>query len=174
MSIPEGLDVLQQGDAVIIRRSWRTLAALPIFIFLIPWFGFLGFWYYHAFTMKHAPLVMFLFPLIHLAAGLGLAYFAAASLINSTNITISTSSVKCETGPLPWRGNRSLPAEVIRGLVVRERSGNKGSVRYAIMYIDAANKEHSLLLPLSRRKQADFIAASIRELLGLTGTDPSS
>jgi len=166
MPIPEGLDVLRSGDAVVIRRSWRTWAVLPIFLFLIFWFGFLGFWYYHAFTSRHPPLAMLLFPLLHVAVGVGLAYFAISSLVNQTDVIVSTSRVRCVTGPLPWWGNQDLPAADIQGVNVRERRGNKGSVSYALMYVDAANREHSLL-STPRLEQADFIAASIRDILGL-------
>jgi hypothetical protein len=166
MPIPEGLDVSQAGDAVVISRSWRNLGAIPLFFFLVFWFGFLGVWYYIAFT-THAPLMMFLFPLVHLAVGVGLAYFAVSSLVNQTDVIISTSRVKCITRPLPWRGNQDLPAGDIRGVTVRERWGNRGSVRYALMYVDTANKEHTLLASMARREQADFIAASIQEILGL-------
>jgi hypothetical protein len=167
MPIPEGLDVIQSGDEIVIRRRWRTLVVLPIFFFLIFWFGFLGFWYYHALTAKHPNPMMLFFPLIHVAVGVGMAYFAVASLINRTDVIISGSRIRCITGPLPWLGNMDLPAADIHGLTVRERQGNKGSIRYVVMYVDAANREHSMLLPTPRREQADFIAASIRQILGL-------
>ena len=167
MSIPEGLDVLKSGDDVIIRRSWRTLAVVPLFFFLVFWFGFLGFWYYHAFTARHAPLMMFLFPLIHVAVGVGLAYFAVCSLVNRTDVIITTSSVKCVIGPLPWRGNRDVPVGDIHGVAVRERFGNKGSVSFTVVYVDGANKEHTLLTSMPRQEQAGFVAGSIKEILGL-------
>ena len=167
MPIPEGLDVSQTGDAVVIRRSWRTWVVLPLFFFLIFWFGFLVFWYYHAFTSRNAPLIMFLFPLLHVGAGVALAYFAISSLVNQTDVIISTSRVRCVTGPLPWWGNRDLAAGDIHGVNVRERTGNRGSIRYVVMYVDPANKEHTMLPPTTRREQADFIAASIRTILGL-------
>lgn len=167
MSIPEGLDVLREGDAVVIRRNWRTLMALPLFFFLIPWFGFLGFWYYHAFTDKHAPLMMLLFPLLHVAVGVGLAYFAVASLVNKTDITISTSSIRALTGPLPWLGNCEIRAGDIQGVKVRERRGGKGAVSYAVMYVDASNKECTFSRPMPQLEQAEFVAASIRQFFGL-------
>ncbi len=167
MSIPEGLDVSSRGDAVVIRRSWRTLVVLPIFFFLVFWFGFLGFWYYHAFTTRNTPLIMILFPLGHVAVGFALGYFAVASLVNKTDVIVSTSRVKCVTGPLRWWGDRDVAAGDIRGLRVRERRGSKGSVSYSLMYVDGANKERTLLLPTPRQEQAEFIAASIREILGL-------
>jgi len=166
LSIPEGLDVLREGDSVVIRRSWRTLMVIPLFFFLVFWFGFLGFWYYLAFTEK-GPLVMFLFPLLHLAAGVGLAYFAIASLVNKTDVIISGTEVRTVTGPLPWRGNRVVAATDIHGFQVRERRGNKGSIRYALLYVDAANKERPLIPETPRREQAEFIAASIGKILGL-------
>ena len=166
MSIPEGLDVLRSGEAVVVRRSWRTLAVIPLFFFLIFWFGFLGFWYWTAFTSRNAPLIMFLFPLLHLGAGLCLAYFAISSLVNTTDVIISTGRVQCVTGPLPWMGNRDVAASDIRALSVRERRGNRGAVSYALMYVDTANKERQLITS-PRREQADFIAASIREIIGL-------
>lgn len=169
MPIPEGLDVLRAGDALVIRRSWRNWAVIPLFFFLVFWFGFLGFWYYHAFTARHTSLAMFLFPLIHVAVGLGLAYFAICSLVNQTDVIISTSRLKCGTGPLPWVGNRDIPAEDIRGITVHERRGNKGAVSYALVYVDAVNKEHTFLSGTPRQEQAGFIAASIREILGLEG-----
>lgn len=174
MSIPEGLDVLRQGEAVVIRRSWRTWTVLPLFFFLVFWFGFLGFWYYHAFTHRNTPLATFLFPLLHVAAGVALGYFAICSLVNQTDVIISTSRVRCVTGPLPWWGNRDMPSGDIRGVAVRVRSGNRGAQWYALMYVDAANKEHTLLRSTPRQEQAEFIAASIRDILGLGGEGPRS
>ena len=173
LSIPEGLDVVQQGDSVVIRRSWRTWAVIPICFFLVFWFGFLGFWYYHAFTDRNAPLIMVLFPLLHVAVGFGLLYFVICSFVNSTDVTISTASVKIATGPLPWMGNCEVGAADIRGLVIRERMGNKGGVTYTLMYVDGANRERRLMRASGRREQLEFVANSIRQILGIGNAAPA-
>lgn len=72
-------------------------------------------------------------------------------------------------GTVAMGGNRDLLAEDTRGITVRVRRGNQGSVRYALMYVDAANKEHALLASTPCQERAGFIAASIREILGLEG-----
>ena len=173
MPIPEGLDVLQSGDDVVISRSWRTWIVLAMFPFLIFWFGFLGFWYYHAFTHPNTPITMFLFPLLHLGAGVAFGYFAVCSLVNRTDVIISGSRVRCAIGPLPWWGSRDVPSEDIHGVNVRERWGNRGSVNYrnsvtySVMYVDSENRERTLISAIPREEQAEFIAASIQEILGL-------
>jgi len=170
MAIPEGLDVLQSGDGgVVIRRVWRNWwTVIPMAGFLVFWFGFIGCWYYMAFTQKHSPpLMLILFPLLHVAAGLGLAYTLICNVVNRTDLSVSPLSVKCFTGPMPWIGNREVSSAEIRGVAVRERRGNKGRVRYALMYVDPANKERTLISGITRKEQAEFMEASIRELLGL-------
>jgi len=169
MSIPEGLDVLQLQEGIVIRRVWRSWIALPLCFFLVFWFGILGFMYYGMFTSRHTPPFIFFIPLFHVAAGLGLAYYVISTLLNQTDIIISPSNVKCTTGPIPWPGNLEVPATGVHGAVVRERNSGRraNSMTFTVMYVDASNRERKLLSGLPHREQADFIAASIEQILGL-------
>lgn len=72
-TIPEGFDLIKTSDGVIIRRNWLTWAIAPMAFFAVFWDGFIIFWYATA-LKTHGPLIMILFPLLHVAVGVGLTY----------------------------------------------------------------------------------------------------
>jgi hypothetical protein len=56
-------------------------------------------------------------------------------------------------------------------VVVRERFGNRGSRSYTVMYADRARKERKLVASLPESDQAEFMAQTIRDSLGLNPKD---
>jgi hypothetical protein len=166
-SIPEGLDLISEPNGIIIRKTWKTWGIIPLALFAIVWDGFLFFWYGVALTRSHPPLIMILFPLGHVAIGVGITYFVVASLFNKTDIIISNSSVRVITAPLPWVGNKEVQVSEITDLVVRTRTGNKGGRTFAVMYVDRARKERKLATWISEEDQAEFVAQTIRNRIGL-------
>jgi len=174
LSIPEGLDLIDSINLTTIRRVWISWKVAPLIIFAIAWDSFLVFWYSVAFK-GHTPWIMVVFPIGHVAVGLGLTYFVIASLFNKTDIECNPLGVLVKTYPLPWIGNCAVRAEDIKGIVVRERFGNRsgnqfgnqGSMTYSVMYIDSSRKEKKLVKGLTALEQATFIAQVIRNTLGL-------
>ncbi len=166
-TIPEGLDLITASHGIVIRKVWRSWKLIPLAFFAVVWDSFLVFWYTQAFTKSNPPLLMVLFPIGHVAVGLGLTYYLVAAFMNTTDVTISPGGVQIKTGPAPWIGNKDVRLEDIRDIVVRERSANRGNRIYDVMYADASRKERKLLAWISQADQAEFIAETIRETLGL-------
>ena len=170
-SIPEGLDLIESVNLTTIRRVWLSWKIAFLIPFAIIWNGFIFFWYSQA-LKSHAPLMMVIFPILHVAVGVGLIYFIIASLVNKTDIECNAMGVRVRTYPVPWLGNCAVRADEIKGLVVRERfannaNSNQNRVTYCVMYIVPSRKEKKLVGGLTASEQADFIARVIRNILGL-------
>ena len=178
-TIPEGLDLVQARDGVIIRRTWFSWTVIPLIFFAVLWDGFLVFWYTMA--LKHgqhgAPLMMLLFPLLHVAVGLGLTYFIVCSFVNKTDVIINFSGVEVSIYPMPWPGKKRVAASEITDVMVRQRVSNNSDnvnynnrrVSYAVMYAGASRKEQKLI-SFSQSDQADYVANAIRMALQLKDT----
>jgi len=166
-TIPEGLDLIPRNDGAIIRRVWLSWKIAFLAVFAVFWDSFLYFWYAHALGKPNVPLMTLLFPLMHVAVGIGLTYYVLASLVNKTDIEISPSGVKIATGPAPWIGNKEVSAGEITAVLVRERSSNRNRRSYSVMYADRARKERKLVTWLPELDQAEFIAEVVRRTLAL-------
>lgn len=116
--LPTSLRVTRAGDAVEIRRRWFTPAVLFLVFFCVAWDSFLIFWYSMA-VRGNAPWIAVVFPLIHVAVGVGLTYSTLATLFNSTVITVRRADLSIRHGPFPWAGNLSLERGQIEQLYCR-------------------------------------------------------
>ncbi|MEO5915183.1 MAG: hypothetical protein ABIS50_13185 [Luteolibacter sp.] len=168
-TIPEGLDEIPDMAGTTIRRKWLTWMIAPLALFAVVWDSFLFFWYTTALSKPGTPWMMILFPAGHVAVGIGITYFVIASLANKTDVILNTSFIEVTTGPFPWIGNKRVMVSDIAGIIVRERCGNQNrKITYSVMYAGHDRKEKKFLSSLPNREQADFIAARIREITGLT------
>jgi hypothetical protein len=167
LSIPEGLDLVASTDGITIRKSWLSWKVAPLVVFAVIWDGFLVFWYSQVLSKPNPPLMAVFFPLGHVAVGLGLTYYIVASTMNRTEVVISPTVVRVYHGPAPWPGNQALRIEEITDVVIRERSGNRGARTFSVMYVDRARKERKLVTGFSESDQVEYIAAMVRDTLGL-------
>src|SRR5262245_10612501 len=78
---PSTITVEDLGNGVRITRRWFTWAAVILTFFCVFWVGFLIFWYSMA-LRPGMPVMMVLFPLIHVTVGVVLTYFTIAFYIN--------------------------------------------------------------------------------------------
>jgi hypothetical protein len=166
--IPEGLDILQDGDAVVIRRSWFSHIVWFLIFFCIAWDSFLIFWYKMAlFGSDHGPssfhLIAILFPIGHVAVGLGLTYFVFCLFLNQTDVILRPDALTIQTHPLPWRGNQTIPASELVSFSVRTRiSGSESrTVTYDLLYVNSANREKTLVKGISKPEQAEYLAMAL-------------
>lgn len=144
-TIPEGLDFTATNDSIRIRKKWFSLKTIPLVFFCIAWDSFLIFWYLNV-TSTESPMdvMAIIFPIGHVAVGVGLTYFCIASFLNKTDIKITPSIFSVRTYPIPWIGNKELSVEALKGVVVRERtSGGYNQSSFNVVYIDSENKEKS-------------------------------
>lgn len=166
LPIPEGLDIIQTPQSAIIRRTWFSHMVWLLIPFCIFWNSFLIFMYSSMLTHASGAslLPLLLFPLLHVTIGIGLTYFVVCTFFNKTDIILESSALTVKTHPLPWPGNKSIPAETVADFLVRERftqSENSSRVSYSIYYVDTTNRERRLITGLKTREQADYIASSL-------------
>jgi hypothetical protein len=97
-------------DGASLRISWRWFSPVVFFLlpFAIAWNAFLIGWYSMATVMPGEPfgmrLVFLVFPIAHVAVGVGLAYSVLALLMNRSLVTVDRGTVTVSHGPLPWPG----------------------------------------------------------------------
>ena len=122
--------------------SWRwwTWAHLFLVFFCIAWDGFLVFWYAMALFAPSKggfQWIAVLFPICHVAVGVGLTYFLIASALNRTVLTLDAHELRVRHGPIPWLlGNRTIERKRIHRLKLSSTvSRNRGSssVSYALL-----------------------------------------
>jgi hypothetical protein len=110
------------GPELTITRRWYSHALWFLVFFCIVWDGFLVAWY----TMGIKDLlagkggmvwVMLLFPVLHLAVGVGLTYFVVAAFVNKTVVRIAGGELSVRHGPFPWPGNRAMPTADLKQLL---------------------------------------------------------
>lgn len=164
-TIPEGLDLIPTRNGSIVREVWRGWEIIPLALFACVWDAFLVFWYSMATKAESIPWIVVVFPLGHVAVGVGITYSVFALLVNRKDVVISPGSVQVIIGPLPWLGNKTVKNDEIRGVLVRERTSGKRGFSYQIMYVDRARKERCLVASVKRSEQAEFIAGMIRQIL---------
>lgn len=101
-------------------RRWFSKSVLILAFFCVFWDGFLIFWYFIAFT-EDTPLIMKIFPVLHVAIGIVLTYGVACGFINHTIVEAEGGELRVRHGPLPVPGNRRLTTADIKQLYTRER-----------------------------------------------------
>ncbi len=169
VAMPRSFHLRQEYDTLVITRDWLTWTAIPILLFCCVWDGFLIFWYSIGIA-NNAPLMMFLFPLIHVAVGVALTYTGLAHLFNHTDIRISAQTLSVRHYPLPWGGNRDIPVSTIEQLFCaqkysRTRSGT--SITYTVNVIFHGGERLELLPGLEQPAHARFIEQEVELRLGL-------
>lgn len=110
-----------------VRWRWFSLMYVPLAFFCAAWDSFLIFWYTMAFTMPNAPWIMIVFPVAHLAVGVGLTYSTLAGFLNQTTIELTPTELLVRHGPLPWINNRSLLAGDVASLFCQPAARQKNA-----------------------------------------------
>jgi hypothetical protein len=170
VAMPKGITVEDAGGEMILRRRWFSPAFIFLVFFCAIWDGFLVVWYMMAFR-EGAPLIMKLFPLLHLAAGVFLTYFTVAGFLNTTIIRASLNELSVNHQPLPWFGNRSIPAEQVEQLYCTQHinhSRNGGTtISYRLNASLVDGTKVKLLSNLSDAEQALFIEQQVEAQLAI-------
>ncbi|HEX8394947.1 MAG TPA: hypothetical protein VF665_21555 [Longimicrobium sp.] len=164
--LPPNLSVETVGGELRIERRWYAWTAFLMVFFCVMWFGFLAFWYAMAFAA--GSRLMMLFPLIHVAAGLFIAYTAAAMFVNRTRIVAGRGRLTVQHGPLPWTGNRDISTSVLQQLYCNEqvnRGRNSTTITFDVMARTTEGRQLKLVTGLNDRDQALYIEQEIERHL---------
>ena len=173
--MPGGITVDQWGPQLKIVRRWFSPVIIFLIFFCIAWDSFLVFWYAMAFSDLNGGgmgWMMIIFPVAHVAVGVGLTYFTIAGILNKTKLSVDVGQLTVRHGPLPWPGNRTLTTDELDQLYCTEhisRSGNStsSSTSYRVNVATRDGKKIKLLSGLSDADQALYIEQKIEEHLGI-------
>src|SRR5690349_4002321 len=148
IGLPDKLTLNYQGSGFEIARQWLGWQTIVLTAFAVFWDGFLLFWYSVALGGRTVDPVMVLFPLLHVAAGIGITYSALAGWFNTTRISVDQGKVTVRHGPLPWFGNKDLEGANLKQLYSKEkvsRGRNSTSVTYEVHAITATGTNEKLV-----------------------------
>lgn len=171
---PDGITVEDYGHGIKMSRRWFSPVLFFLLFFCIAWDSFLIFWYSMAFGMfGRGPgafgLLFIIFPIAHVAVGVGLTYFVIAGFLNRTTIEVAQDELRVRHGPVPWKGNRDVPVDDIDQIYCQEeaqRTSNGGSnSRYKVNLVLKDGRKLELLGWLTDRDHALFIEQALEEHL---------
>jgi hypothetical protein len=119
---PAKFRVQETPGEIEISWRWFTPAHLFMAFFATAWDAFLVFWYTMAFR-SGAPWIFKVFPVAHLAVGVGLTYSVLLGFWNRTTIRASREEVSFRSGPLPARRDRVYRAGDLKRVFVAGGGG---------------------------------------------------
>jgi len=164
--IPEGISMEERYGELVLSRKWFSIGAVLLLVFAIFWDGFLFTFYKMMLSGDTVPIGAVLFPVLHVAAGVGITYSAIAGLVNKTTITVGVDQLTIRHGPIPWRGNRTLYRSDFVQLYVEEVR-RKNNTSYRLNAVLANQKKLKLLSGIDERSQAIFVEKEIEKFMDI-------
>jgi len=182
------------------RLKWRwfnPVLAVFLLFFSVFWNGFLVFWYSIVMGMFRAPAqavangygasanaalnaetvsqglnwIFAIFPLLHVAVGVGMLYYTICLFVNRTDISLENGTLEVRHGPLPWRGNRKLSQTAIAQLFVAKRLSysrkNGTSEHFDLMVLDPEQIITPLLKDMPTLEHAKYVEQWVEQKLGI-------
>ena len=164
------------GDALVLTRRWFRPQAIFLAFFCVAWDSFLVFWYGMALSGaaegSGASVIMLVFPLAHVAVGVGLTYYTLALFLNRTVVRLEERSASVQHGPLKWRGNQQVSLAGLRSVFVRRDEGTlrqRNQQSWTVLLDTDANAAVPLLSGLPSEQDARFVAAQIADREQVSG-----
>jgi hypothetical protein len=175
-ALPKQFHLDNWGPELTITHRWYTHSVWLLLIFCIFWDGFLVMWYSTAASALASGQgsgmlwLMFVFPLLHVAVGVGLTYFVISCFVNKTVIRAAAGELTVTHGPLPWGGSRHLLTSDLKQIFcVQQRRHQDHDCRYTYN-VEALQRDGSrvtLLGSLPELDQARFIEQHVEQHLKL-------
>jgi hypothetical protein len=179
--IPRSLALLAQPQQVRVQKkgqtlslSWRWFRWPIVFLvfFCIAWDSFLCFWYSMALStdMGGMNLIMVVFPIAHVAVGVGLSYYTLASLLNRTTVRLDRNTFSVQYDPVPWLGEVKVAVGDLEQLYCKEkvsRSSDGESREYKLCAVLKNGRQIDLVSNLEAPDIAAFLEKQIENWLGI-------
>lgn len=166
--MPSSIRVEELGNSLEITRRWYNHGFLFLAFFCVFWNGFMVVW--HGISLSQGMWFMSLFGLLHTAVGVGLAYFTVAGFLNRTVIRARRGTIEITSGPVPWRGNKTISTDNLRQLYCQEqtrRTKNGTQQSYQVHAVIEGNVKQTLLKGLGTADQALYIEQRLEQFLDI-------
>jgi hypothetical protein len=170
-ALPPKFSVDRKGTERL-RVTWRWVDAKGLFLlfFAIAWDAFLVNWYAIGLSSDDAPLIMLLFPIVHVAVGVGITYSALANLLNRTVLTVTRGTLRVKHSPLPWYPAPTIPTRDLEQLYVERavsHTKNGTTVRWILRAVTREHTGLKVLPALDELSQALWLEQEIEDVLGI-------
>ena len=168
INLPDKIEFRDHGSGIEITRTWFGAKYVIMLVFVIVWDGALIFLANAFLNASNPPPFVWLMPLGHVAAGIGLTYYTIAGLFNKTQVMADYSHLAVRHGPVPWSGNRDIRAGDIKQLYSKEKISqgrNATTVSYELHAMTNDGKTLKLLSGLESSEQALYIEQEIEKYL---------
>lgn len=124
--LPAQFSLDDDGRNLTIRQRWFHPALFFLLFFAIAWDSFLVFWYSMALGNQGPPggfrWLMIIFPIAHVAVGVGITYGTLAGFLNTTVIRVADGWLSVQHGPLPWLGNVALATDDVDQIYCKRKT----------------------------------------------------
>jgi hypothetical protein len=129
-------------------------------------------WYSTALAHPDKPGAQFalVFPLLHVAVGVGITYWTLATLVNATTIVARNGMLSVRHGPIPWWANCDVAIKDIEQLYCERQfvRGKRGSGRtYSVNALLTNGQKKIVLKSLTEGDEARFIEQEIEARVGI-------
>lgn len=164
---PKEVSLEKRGDRLEITWRWFSWTFIPLALFCAAWDGFLCFWYSIALS-GGAPWIFIVFPVAHLAVGVGLTYYTLAGFLNSSQVVVDRENFSVSHGPLPWMGGLKVPVNQVEQLYCKEKPGRgDSSTTYQMSVILKDGRKKDLLSNLDSPEIGFYIEHQIEGWLDI-------
>ncbi len=175
---PETVRVEETARALVLSWRWFEPALFFLLFFAIAWDAFLVGWYAVGLTMTAIAgpmaIIMLVFPIAHVAVGVGMTYTVLAGFLNRTRIEVTTNELTVRHGPIPWKGNRRYAAGQVKQLYckggllrINARPNVKRLSKATLHAILDDNTHVTLLKDIDDPDKALYIEQKVEERLGI-------
>jgi hypothetical protein len=127
--LPTSARIRVEEFAGILRFRWRWFRGhhVALAFFCVAWDSFLVFWYSAALSSRDVPWLMVVFPIAHVAVGVGMTYAVLTGFFNRTTVEVGHNQLRVWHEPLPWTGNCTIPTGRIMQLHCEQKRANNRS-----------------------------------------------
>lgn len=169
---PDSVTETRDENGLTLSYRWFNWMHLLILPFCVIWDGFLFVWYSKALSRGAAATdTMFWFPLLNVAAGIGLSYYTLAGLLNRTRVTVLGGEITVRHGPVPWPGGRTLSTADFVQLYREERisTSSRGgrNTSYHLCVVTRGNRKLRLVSNVPAADIALYLEQAIESAIGL-------
>ena len=164
---PANVLVQQDRQSARIVQRWFSAKYIPMAFFAIAWDSFLIFWYTAAFS-SGAPWIMIVFPIAHVAVGVGLTYTVLAGFINRTMLEVRKEEIEVWYEPLPWFGETTVKINELKQFYCKEKKNsgrNSTTTVYELYVLTRQDRAIKLLSDLDSPDTALFFEQQLESWL---------
>lgn len=168
IGLPDKLALSNHGSYIEITRQWFGWQTVLLTAIAFVWDGLL-FTLYSKMDQNTDPMAIY-FPLLHVAAGIGITYYALAGWVNQTRIVVGRGKLAVFHEPMPWPGNMDVETSNLKQLYTKEkinRSRNGTYVTYEVHATTNNDQNIKLVSGLYASEQALYIEQEIENYLNI-------